>query len=346
MNNNIFVVVPTLNPNIKILEEFLEKLLKETKNILVYDDGCRDEYNDFFKKIEKKGIIVLHHYVNLGKGRAMKNAFNYLLNTYPKLKGVVTADSDGQHSVKDIKKVVKEIENHSNSLILGYRDFNNKNVPARSKFGNKTTRGVFKAFVGINITDTQTGLRGYPKEVMIKFLDTLGERFEYETNMLIETLSKDVPIYEVPIETIYISGNSESHFNPIKDSIAIYKLFFKYIFASISSFIVDILLFSLFCKLFKFNYAILTSTICARVLSAIYNYTVNAKLVFKKQNKTSFIKYALLVVIQMFVSGLSVEYLYKLLKINMTVIKIIVDAIIFVINFIVQRELIFVSENK
>ncbi|NMA50921.1 MAG: glycosyltransferase [Mollicutes bacterium] len=346
MNDNIFVVIPTLNPNIQIFEAFLDNLLKETKNILVINDGCRKEYNDFFKKIEKKGIIVLHHYINLGKGRAMKDAFNYLLNTYPKLKGVVTADSDGQHSIKDIKKVASEIERHPNSLILGCRNFDSKNVPTRNKFGNKITRRVFKLFIGLSITDTQTGLRGYPKDVMVKFIDTLGERFEYETNMLIETINKNVPIYEVDIETIYISGNSESHFNPIKDSISIYKLFLKYIFASISSFVVDILFFSLFWILFKFNYNILLATICARVISSLYNYMVNAKLVFKKENKTSFIKYVLLVIIQMFVSGLTVEYLATLISINPTLIKIVVDLVIFVVNFIIQRELIFIGEKS
>ena len=52
----------------------------------------------------------------------MKDAFNYLLLKYPKLKGVVTADSDGQHSIKDIEKVSNEILKHPDSLILGCRD--------------------------------------------------------------------------------------------------------------------------------------------------------------------------------------------------------------------------------
>ena len=163
---DIFVVVPTLNPNIEIFKKFLDNLLESTKNVLVYDDGCNKEYDSFFKELEKKKITVLHHYVNLGKGRAMKDAFNYLLLKYPKLKGVVTADSDGQHSIKDIEKVAEEIKKHPDSLILGCRDFDSENVPTRNKYGNKITRGVFKTFVGLSITDTQTGLRGYPTKVM------------------------------------------------------------------------------------------------------------------------------------------------------------------------------------
>lgn len=344
---DIFIIIPTLNPNIEILDEFLEKLQKEFKNILVYDDGCREEYQDYFKKLEKKKIIVLHHYVNLGKGRAMKDAFNYLLNEYPNLKGVVTADSDGQHSVKDIKRCAEEVLKHSDSLILGCRNFDADNVPSRNRFGNKTTRKVLKLFVGVGVTDTQTGLRGLSKEVMIKFMTTQGDRFEYETNQLIDTISKNVPIKEIEIETIYVNGNTESHFNPIKDSMAIYKLFIKYIFASLSSFAVDILLFALFNKFIPGANSILISTIIARIISSIYNYKVNANMVFKSKNKSSFVKYAILCIVQMFTSGIASQMLATVLKnISVVIIKLCVDMVIFVVNFIVQREFIFVGGNE
>lgn len=339
---DIFVIVPTLNPNIEVLDEFLKKLKKEFKNIMVYDDGCREEYQSYFKKLEKDHIVVLHHYVNLGKGRAMKDAFNYILNEYPDIKGVVTADSDGQHSVKDIKRCAELILENPDSLILGCRNFDAAHVPKRNRFGNKTTRTVLKLFVGIKVSDTQTGLRGLSREVMVKFITTQGDRFEYETNQLIDTITKNVPIKEFEIDTIYEkNSNSESHFNPIKDSIAIYKLFIKYIFASISSFILDILLFALFKKIIFGNLNIILATIIARVISSIYNYFVNAKMVFKNQNKSSFIKYSLLVVIQMLVSAFSVNYLDKILNMSTVVIKLIVDIIIFIVNFVVQREFVF-----
>ena len=344
---DIFIIVPTLNPNVEILTPFLEELQKEFKNILVYDDGCRPEYDAFFEKLEKKKIIVLHHYVNLGKGRAMKDAFNYLLNNYPNLKGVVTADSDGQHSVKDIKKLAQAILERPDSLILGCRNFDKENVPRRNRFGNKTTRSVLKTFVGLSVTDTQTGLRGLPKEVMIKMITTTGDRFEYETYQLIDTLTKDVPIHEIEIETIYVNGNTESHFNPIKDSIAIYKVFFKYIFSSFSSFILDILLYMLFKNIVPGANAILIATIIARVLSSLYNYLLNAKVVFKNQSLSSFIKYVLLCIVNMLVSGAVVQLLAGIItSVDDVVIKLVVDAIIFMVNFIVQREFVFVGKNE
>lgn len=333
---DIFVIVPTYNPDVNITTKFIKDLEKKVDNIIIVNDGCRDEFNDYFKTFNKH--IVLTHHVNQGKGRALKTAFNYLLDKHPNFKGAVVADCDGQHSVEDIIKVGNEVIKNPSKLILGARDFDQNDVPSRSKFGNKITRGVFKIFIGLNITDTQTGLRGYSKELIPIFLKTKGERYEYETNMLIECKEKDIPIKEVKIKTIYIEENKTSHFNPIKDSIMIYKLFIKYIVSALSSFALDILLFSIF---LIFTENIMLSTIIARTISSIYNFYINKKLIFKKSTKNSMIKYFILVVVQMFISGFLVNELDTILNINTTIIKIIVDSVIFVVNFIIQREWVF-----
>lgn len=113
----------------------------------------------------------------------------------------------------------------------------------------------------------------------------------------------------------------------------------KYFFSSGSSFILDILLFSLFNYLFN---NILLSTILARIISSFYNYLINSRFVFKKYSKNSIIKYYCLVIIQMFVSGFSVNFISHLLfKINDSIIKFFVDIIIFIINYFIQKEVIF-----
>lgn len=333
---DIFVIVPTYNPNTEITTKFIKELEKKVKDIIIVNDGCKDEFSDYFNTF--KNHIVLTHHVNQGKGRALKTAFNYLLDQHPNFKGAVVADCDGQHSVEDILKVGEEVLNTPNKLILGVRNFNKDNVPKKSMFGNKITRNIFKLFIGLNITDTQTGLRGYSKELIPTFLKTKGERYEYETNMLIDCKEKDILIKEIKIKTIYINDNKTSHFNPVKDSIAIYKLFIKYILSALSSFIIDILLFTI---LLHFINNIMISTILSRIVSSIYNFYINKKLIFKKSSKNSLYKYFILVIVQMFLSGLLVTKLDGILNISTTLIKIIVDGIIFVINFIIQREWVF-----
>ncbi|HIU12028.1 MAG TPA: bifunctional glycosyltransferase family 2/GtrA family protein, partial [Candidatus Onthocola stercorigallinarum] len=335
MNKDAVILIPAYNPDEAIMQDFLGELNKKFKNIVIVNDGSDKIHDSFFEKLSNN-YIVIKHYKNLGKGRALKTGINYILNEFPKLKVIVTADCDGQHSVKDIENCFKASLNNPDSLVLGTRNFNDKNVPFKSKYGNKITRNMFKIFVGIKITDTQTGLRAISKAIATKFLDVAGERYEYETNMLITCKNEDIKIYEEEIDTVYINGNELSHFNHVKDSIMIYKLFIKYILAAISSFVVDILLFTLILSFIKnIANAILISTILARIISSLYNYLINSKLVFKKMNKYSLIKYFTLVIIMMFVSGFAVNYLVKLSTWNATLVKIIVDAIIFVINFII-----------
>lgn len=342
---DIVVIVPSLNPEEKIMNPFIKDLHQEFENIVVINDGSNSAHDKFFKTLEKNGIKVIKHYKNLGKGRGIKNAFNFILNTYPNIKGVITCDCDGQHSVKDIKKCANALFKNPEKLILGVRDFEQDNVPPKSQFGNKITRSIFEFFIGLEISDTQTGLRGLSKKLMERFVDLPGERYEYETNMLIACKEYNIKIEEVEIETIYLNSNANSHFNPLIDSIMIYRLFTKYFVASFSSFILDIILFASVLGSLTINTKILAATILARIISSIYNYIINANLIFKDMSIKSLSKYYILVVIQMFTSGCFVTYLFSLLNISVLFIKIIVDLFLWVINIVVQRKFVFNGEK-
>lgn len=343
-NKDVIVVIPTLNPNEKIMNDFIIKLKKVFSNILIIDDGCRDKSRKYLKSLEGKSIKVITHYKNYGKGRAIKFALNHVLNEYKGIKAIVTADCDGQHTPEDILKIANKTMKNPNAYVLGCRDFKKDNVPFKSRFGNVLTRNIFKIFIGIKITDTQTGLRGMSPKIAEMFLDTPGERFEYETNTLIECKEKDIPVIEETIDTIYIDANSETHFNPIKDSLRIYKLFVKYIVSAISSFVLDIVLFAIFMKMLpsSIKYKIVVSTILARVISSLYNFVINSRFVFKTGKKNAIVKYFILVMVQMLASGFIVDILAKnVFSFNPTLIKIVVDSIIFIVNFFVQREWVF-----
>lgn len=197
-------------------------------------------------------------------------------------------------------------------------------------------------FTGLKISDTQTGLRVMSKEVATYLLNVKGERYEYETNVLLATKRLDISITEEKIGTIYLNNNKESHFNPIKDSIEIYKLFMKYIISSLSSFILDIFLFTIFIKLTN---EVITSSVISRIISSIYNFLINKNLIFKNSDNKSIIKYYLLVIIQLAISTTITQVLNNCIKLNIVIIKILVDTFIFIINFVIQREIVF-KKNK
>lgn len=344
--DDIVIIIPAYKPDKKIMLEFIQNVKSNFKNIVVIDDGNGEEYKQFFEQLKNMQIVVLNHYINFGKGRGIKTAFNYILNNYPDIIGTVTADCDGQHHLEDVIKCAQKLKEDPEKLVIGYRNFEESQVPFKSRFGNKLTRSIFNIFVGIKIIDTQSGLRAFGRKTMQTFLQTSGERYEYETNMLIDCKEKEIGIVEVPISTIYIRNNDLSQFNPLKDSIRIYKLFAKYIIASISSFVVDILLYSLLVNILpQIKWGEITqiviATIIARLISAAYNFAINSKMVFKGQNKNSIIKYLILCIVQMLISAFAVSKVYEIANINSTIIKIIIDTIIFIINFVIQREWVF-----
>ena len=70
-------------------------------------------------------------------------------------------------------------------------------IPLRSRFGNTVTRLVYQLFTKIRVYDTQTGLRAFEGALIPKFLGIVGERYEYEMNVLLECSRCHIPIKEV-----------------------------------------------------------------------------------------------------------------------------------------------------
>lgn len=116
-----------------------------------------------------------------------------------------------------------------------------------------------------------------------------------------------------------------------------------YIFSSGIAFATDISIFSLLVNLL--NCSIVLSAILARIISSLLNYLLNRNLVFKKDNqkfdKKSFIEYYSLVIIQLSISTILTLIFNNIIKINVTFIKIIIDVIIFIANYLIQKFFIF-----
>ncbi|MCK7497015.1 MAG: hypothetical protein MZW92_43590 [Comamonadaceae bacterium] len=103
----------------------------------------------------------------------MKTGFNHCCVNVPDALGIVTADADGQHLAEDIRKVAMEFLHFPRGLVIGARSFT-RGIPLRSLIGNMTTRYVFKLFVGGNLSDTQSGLRGIPMDILPGFIQLEG----------------------------------------------------------------------------------------------------------------------------------------------------------------------------
>lgn len=352
MLDNIYIIIPSLNPDNKLKKTVEGMLNTGFSHILLVDDGSDSEHKKYFPE-ENESITVLTHKTNLGKGAALKTAFNYILDNVPDACGVITVDGDGQHTPEDTLKCAEELEKKSGAVILGCRDFSGKDVPKRSRFGNKTTSFVFKLLCGISVSDTQTGLRAFPRSVLSELIKIKGERFEYETNMLLVLSRKGISFKEVKISTVYLEENASSHFRPIRDSIRIYHFILSFFMSSAISTVIDIVLFYILSRILSDalgTATVLAATVPARAVSSFTNYIINKQKVFNSEKiENSVLKYYALAIPQMLVSALIVTILKSIFTAGSfvsTIIKMIVDTVLFFISYRIQNCWVFTDRRK
>lgn len=336
------IIIPAYKPDSALLELVSELQAYDVEMIIV-NDGSGDLYLPVFDALQPLNrVTVLHHAINLGKGQALKTAFNYFLTHYSDSPGVVTADADGQHLTNDIMNIASGLTKQPHALWLGARAFK-KGVPLRSRFGNNLTKWVFRLLIGKALQDTQTGLRGIPRDFLRTLLKTNSIGYDFELDMLISASTQKIPMREITIETVYKDENKSSHFNPLVDSLKIYFVFIRFLVFSILSGLLD---FFAFTFAFMICGNILLSESLARIFSGTCNFLLNKELVFKsKQNVLpEALKYTLLCLVNLVFSyGLISSLVY--LGANVYASKMIALIGLFFANFAIQKLLVFGKEE-
>ncbi|MCL2125225.1 MAG: GtrA family protein [Oscillospiraceae bacterium] len=238
------------------------------------------------------------------------------------------------------------------AVVMGVRNFDHPDVPRRNSLGNRATASVLRLLFGIDLRDTQTGLRGIPRQLVPLMLEIAGNRFEYETNMLLELRRRDISFVEIEIATVYEEGSNErSHYRPFADSAVIFARIIKYAVSSLMSFFVDIGVFWLtmtFLGDMMGEWSIIGCTAIARAFSSFLNFNINRRLVF--QRKTSyaghFWRYYLLAAVQMLVAAGGLWLLALVLSGTrvvwvLTLMKVVVDTALFFLSYYVQSNWVF-----
>lgn len=339
------VVIPAYQPGPILLDLFNELQQKEIENIIVVNDGSNPNSKPIFDRIEKLGGTVLNHGQNLGKGQALKTAFNFILSRLPQVKSVLTCDADGQHHADDVLNLFKVAAEKRNELLLGSREFDDQVIPWRSRFGNKVTKQVFRFLVGQALTDTQTGLRVIPRSFLPALIQIKTGRYEFEMEMLVLAGKKNIPLREVSIQTIYEENNPTSHFNPLLDSLRIYFVFIRFSIASIASAITDIVSFTLF---YYLTSELFLSLLSARVISATLNFWLGRRFTF--QSKLPILpqagKYLVVASLHLFATYTIIYSEIQVLALSVYSAKLFTECTIFLINFLVQLNWVYAEPNK
>lgn len=234
-------LIPAYEPDEKLIA-----LVRELKSfyfdILIVDDGSGPEYTEIFDRCrEFAGVIGYEK--NAGKGCALKTGMKYIRDNYPECTGFVTADADGQHSVKDICRVRDELVGGAD-FVVSVRGLR-KEAPLRSRVGNGLSKFMFTIANARYLPDNQSGLRGFDVRHIDWMLKVGGEKYDYELNIILIAEKQGIKVRKVPIDTIYFDNNSGSHFRTIPDTLRIYKTYFKTNIFAVASLIIELIMVSL-----------------------------------------------------------------------------------------------------
>ena len=364
MRNRYITLIPAYEPDEK-LTGLAAKPSEKGMDIVIVDDGSGEAYREIFEQASQHAIVLTHP-KNRGKGAALKTGLKYIdrymaytesamtargpVSVTGRDAVIVTVDADGQHLPEDVLRVAQIAEQRSGALVLGSRAFS-ENVPARSMFGNTVTRHVYSMATGVQVHDTQTGLRAFRRSMIPRLLEIEGERYEYEINMLLQLASEGVPIIEERIETVYEDGNKSSHFSTVKDSFRIYREILKFSASSLASFAIDYAMYAVLLAATGaagIAHSLVISNIGARLVSASANYTMNRRMVFRSRTgfASSALQYALLAAFILAGNTIVLSMLVGTFVMNRMIAKMITEALFFVISWTVQKYVIFFSEDE
>ena len=226
----VHVLIPALNPCDRLIGVVGELLRCEAvASIIVVNDGSDADCDPVFQAVAARPRVeLLRHQENRGKGAALRTGIRRFLDREAADDILITADADGQHLPSDILAVAAMAQQQPASLVLGTRTLRG-DVPLRSRFGNELTRFIFRLFTRERLTDTQTGLRAVPRTLLQRLLAARADRYAFELEMLLLASRLGIPFVTVPIQTVYLEGNADSHFRPIADSARIYWVFARYL---------------------------------------------------------------------------------------------------------------------
>jgi glycosyltransferase involved in cell wall biosynthesis len=202
----INIIIPCYNPpssgwaaNIVSEYQALQLLVPSYQlGLVVVNDGSTKgvKASDFdFVKKEIADSILISYEKNRGKGHALRQGIAASEADF-----YVFTDVDFPYQLFSVAKIMTSVV-ESKGIAAGYRNQTYyKKVPLFRKLLSIAFRSFIR-FVGIPVSDTQCGLKGFDHEGKAIFLKTTTERYLFDFEFLIlASRQKNIPIYSVPVQ--------------------------------------------------------------------------------------------------------------------------------------------------
>lgn len=345
MSHAIIISVYTENRNTISLCSKLVELGAD--NIIIVNDGCQKSSEEYFNELVSLGCHLVKIAHNKGKGASIRAGIKYAHDKLFNITGYILADADGQHKAEDIMKISRALELRPDNLIIEKRNFRKSHAPIKSRIGNAISSLYFRIITGVNCKDTQTGLRGVPSSLYELAVNTSGDKYDYEMNFLTKCADSKIPFYSVNIVVDY-SNKEVSNYRMVKDTYLIYRTPLRFATVSIGCTAVDLAFFTFFTYLLPaaLHWNVALATVMARIISGGIDFLINRRVIFKNDGKVrrQAVRFIILLFCIMCTSSISVSLL-SFLPVPVTLMKVIVDLLLWSVNYIVQRKWVF-KESK
>jgi len=192
------IVVPAYNEKntIEIILRHLEEVdIGVEKEIIVVDDGSKDETKDILLKYETKHKIFYHE-KNQGKGSAVRTGLKNATGDY-----VVIQDADLEYDPNDFKRMLEYAETNNVEVVYGSRRLGKGKSPTAG--WQYYLGGVFLTFLtnilyGANITDEATCYKMISRDVFGR-IKLCATGFEFCPEITAKIARQKIKIHEIPI---------------------------------------------------------------------------------------------------------------------------------------------------
>ncbi|MCS7042339.1 MAG: bifunctional glycosyltransferase family 2/GtrA family protein [Bryobacteraceae bacterium] len=340
------VLIPAYRPSEELVRLATNLAARGFERLIVIDDGSGPDCAPVFVRVERlPGVTLLRHETNRGKGEALKTGLRYVLREMADAQGVVTADADGQHLPEDIERVARRLAGSGGSaLVLGARRFD-RSVPLRSRIGNLFSIHAVRWIAGMRLADTQTGLRGIPRALAERLVEAPAGGYEFELDMLLAARHCGFPIAEEPIRTVYLEGNRSSHFHPLRDSMKIYFVLFRFTLVSLVTALIDN---SVFALALSHALPFPAAQVLARLSALSFQYPAARRAVFhsREPHHGTLPKFLLVAFGHALASYACIHWLAAAWGGGWMPAKIAVESCLFPLNFLLQRDWVFMARPR
>lgn len=195
--NPPLIIIPAFN-EAKAIGPVLENLKKAGyTNILVINDGSKDETEEIIKK---HNVKFISHAINRGLGGALGTGLQAARDLGVEI--AITFDADGQHATADLEKVIAPLKKGEVDVVIGSRLLNPKGMPFHRRLLNRIGNLVTYILFGVWVTDSQSGLRAFSKKAL-QVIDIKTNKMEVSSEIIREIGTHKLRLKEVPIQAIY-----------------------------------------------------------------------------------------------------------------------------------------------